>query len=290
MIYSMTGFGKAQAETSGKRVNIELRSINSKQFDLNTRIPGIYKEKETELRLWLAARLERGKVDLSISTENSNGASGLTFDKELAARYLGVLKEFAAEQELPVTDYLSVLTRFPEVIRAHSETLDENEWSLIMKGIEEAVQHLIEFRQQEGAVLERDFRLRIGNILRGLEAVEPFEKQRIINIKERLHKNLSDFLDGEEMDKNRLEQELFFYLEKLDITEEKVRLKKHCDYFLNTLGEEGYHGKKLNFITQEIGREINTLGSKANDAEIQRTVVGMKDELEKIKEQLLNIL
>ncbi len=290
MIYSMTGFGKAQAETSGKRVNIELRSINSKQFDLNTRIPGIYKEKETELRLWLAARLERGKVDLSISTENSNGASGLTFDKELAARYLGVLKEFAAEQELPVTDYLSVLTRFPEVIRAHSETLDENEWSLIMKGIEEAVQHLIEFRQQEGAVLERDFRLRIGNILRGLEAVEPFEKQRIINIKERLHKNLSDFLAGEEMDKNRLEQELFFYLEKLDITEEKVRLKKHCDYFLNTLGEEGYHGKKLNFITQEIGREINTLGSKANDAEIQRTVVGMKDELEKIKEQLLNIL
>lgn len=290
MLYSMTGFGKAVADIRTKRVSVELRSINSKQFDLSVRIPGIYKEKETELRLWLAAQLERGKVDLNLSVENVNGPTGLTFDKELAARYLGVLKEFAEEQALPVNDYLSVITRFPEVIRANSETPDEEEWSLIMKAIEEAVQQLHAFRKQEGGVLEKDFRLRIDNILAGLAAVEPFEKQRVATIKERLHKNLTDFLEGEEMDKNRLEQELFFYLEKLDITEEKVRLKKHCDYFLETLNEAGFHGKKLNFITQEIGREINTLGSKANDAEIQRKVVGMKDELEKIKEQLLNIL
>jgi uncharacterized protein (TIGR00255 family) len=290
MIHSMTGFGKAVKELKEKRVIAEIRSVNSKQFDLSLRVPNIYKEKETELRLWLASRLERGKVDLTLNIEHSAGQSNVTFDKELAALYLNELKAFVEEQKIPQPDYLSAITRMPEVIKASSDTLDEEEWKEIMKCIEEAVQKIIDFRTHEGKILEQDYIMRIGHILEGLSKVAPYEKQRITSIKDRMHKNLSDFMEGEEIDKNRFEQELFYYLEKLDITEEKLRLKKHCDYFLHTLAEDGFHGKKLNFVTQEIGREINTLGSKANDAEIQKIVVGMKDELEKIKEQLLNIL
>lgn len=290
MTYSMTGFGKSVKDLKDKRVTIEIRSVNSKQFDLSVRLPNIYKEKETELRVWMASQLERGKVDISINIENTSGLSHFTFDKVLAAQYLRELKTFAEEQNLPAPDYLSVLSRLPEVIKTSTDAIDEEEWTVIMQGVEEAVRLVIEFREQEGRVLEKDYRLRIQHILESLDAVEPHEKQRIVSIKERMSKNLSDFMEGEEIDKNRFEQELFYYLEKLDITEEKVRLKKHCDYFLQTLSEEGFHGKKLNFVSQEIGREINTLGSKANNAEIQKIVVGMKDELEKIKEQLLNIL
>jgi len=290
MIQSMTGFGKSVKEIKDKRVTTEIRSVNSKQFDLNLRLPGIYKEKETELRVWMAGKLERGKVDISINIESPVSQSHFTFDKVLAAQYLAELKAFAQEQKMPEPDYLSVLTRLPEVFKASTDALDEEEWSEILKGIDEAIQNVIEFRIHEGQILEQDNRLRIQHILEGLSAVEPYEKQRIVAIKERMSKNLSDFMEGEEVDKNRFEQELFYFLEKLDITEEKVRLKKHCDYFLETLSEDGFHGKKLNFVSQEIGREINTLGSKANDADIQKIVVGMKDELEKIKEQLLNIL
>ncbi len=290
MIHSMTGFGKSVKEINDKRVTIEIRSVNSKQFDLNLRMPNLYKEKETELRLWLAGKLERGKVDLSLNVEHSGGKSNVTFDKDLAAIYLNELKTFVEEHKIPSPDYLSAITRMPEVIKSSGETLDDAEWKEILECIDEAVQRMIEFRVQEGAVLEKDFILHICNILERLGLIEPFEIQRIANIKERMNKNLTDFMEGEEIDKNRFEQELFYYLEKLDVTEEKVRLSKHCNYFLSTLKEDGYHGKKLNFITQEIGREINTLGSKANDADIQRMVVIMKDELEKIKEQLLNIL
>lgn len=290
MIYSMTGFGKTVTELKDKRIITEIRSVNSKQFDLNVRIPNIYREKETELRLWLAGKLERGKVDLCLSLESNAGQGHFAFDRILAAQYLKEFRAFAEEQNIPSPDYLSVISRMPEVIKTGTDALDEEEWKRIFSGVENAVQQMIEFRLQEGQVLEKDFRLRIKNILESLEAVEPFEKSRVNTIKERIHKNLQEFMEKEETDQNRFEQELFYYLEKLDITEEKVRLKKHCDYFLQTLSEEGYHGKKLNFISQEIGREINTLGSKANDAEIQRLVVHMKDELEKVKEQLLNIL
>lgn len=290
MIYSMTGFGKSVKELKEKRVIVEIRAVNSKQFDLSLRIPNLYKEKETELRLWLAGKLERGKVDLSMNIEHTAGKSNVTFDKDLAALYLYELQAFVEEHKIPQPDYLAAITRMPEVIKSTGEALDEGEWKEIMLCIDEAVKHLVEFRVHEGAVLEKDTVLRICNILERLDLLEPFEAKRITTIKERMHKNLTDFLEGEEIDKNRFEQELFYYLEKLDVTEEKVRLRKHCNYFMQTLKEEGFHGKKLNFVAQEIGREINTLGSKANDADIQRHIVIMKDELEKIKEQLLNIL
>jgi uncharacterized protein (TIGR00255 family) len=290
MIYSMTGFGKAVKDYNTKKFIIEIRSVNSKQFDLSLRIPGFYREKETELRMWLASRLERGKADFSLTVENTAGNVNVAFDKDLAALYLQEFRKFAQEQNLEVPDYLSAVMRMPEVVRAASETISEAEWTAIMECATEAVDHLINFRSQEGSILEKDYRLRIANILDLLAKVEPFEKQRIEGIKERMSKNLAEFMDGEDVDKNRFEQELFYYLEKLDVTEEKVRLKKHCDYFIQTLSDENHPGKKLAFITQEIGREINTLGSKANDADIQKLVVNMKDELEKIKEQLLNVL
>lgn len=290
MIRSMTGYGKAIKELSEKRISVEIRSINSKQFDLNLRMPGFFREKEPEIRTLLSAKLERGKVDLGINVEFTGGQSGFTIDKKLIANYYNELKNIADENSIPCSDYLSILTRLPEVVKSVTEQVSEEDWEQILAAIQEAMIGLDEFRLHEGEILETDFRERIQLIIDYLIKTEPFEKQRIIAVKERIRKNLREYIEKENYDENRFEQELFYYLEKLDITEEKIRLKKHCDYFINTLKQDGFNGKKLNFITQEIGREINTLGSKANDAEMQMIVVDMKDELEKIKEQLLNIL
>jgi uncharacterized protein (TIGR00255 family) len=213
-----------------------------------------------------------------------------TFDKTLATNYYHELKSLCDELSLPQPDYMTIITRLPDVMKQDAEQLDENEWKQVLEVLDEALGHLDEFRAHEGKVLEKDFKERINLIKNSLEKIVPFEKQRIETLKERIRKNMREFTEGENYDENRFEQELFYYLEKLDITEEKVRLLKHCDFFLQTLPENASNGKKLNFISQEIGREINTLGSKANDADIQKLVVGMKDELEKIKEQLLNIL
>jgi uncharacterized protein (TIGR00255 family) len=290
MIRSMTGYGKAVKELADKRVVVEIRSVNSKQLDLNLKLSSLFREKEAEIRSILSSRLERGKVDIAIYLEYSTGQSNSAIDTALATHYYSELKKLSDELSLGNTDYLSIISRMPEVIKSGSEELNEQDWQNIFEALTEALDHLDEFRQHEGEILEKDYRMRINIILDTLIKIEPYEKQRVVTLKERIRKNLKDFMENENFDENRFEQELFYYLEKLDITEEKVRLKKHCDYFIQTLSADGFNGKKLNFITQEIGREVNTLGSKANDAEIQQLVVGMKDELEKVKEQLLNIL
>jgi uncharacterized protein (TIGR00255 family) len=286
----MTGYGKSVKEMPNRRITIEIRSVNSKQLDLNLRLPNIYREKELEIRSLIGAKLERGKVDVGLNVESTLGQINFTLDKALATNYYIELKTLGDALSLPETDYLAILARLPDVVKPVTEPLVEEDWKDVMATLEEALEKLDTFRIHEGQVLEKDFVQRIGMIKAKLKQAEPFEKQRIISLKERIRKNLREFMDSESYDENRLEQELFYYIEKLDITEEKIRLLKHCDHFIQTTSEEGFNGKKLGFITQEIGREINTLGSKANDADIQKLVVGMKDELEKIKEQLLNIL
>jgi uncharacterized protein (TIGR00255 family) len=290
MIRSMTGYGKAEAELPSRRIIVEIRTVNSKQLDLNLKLPAVFRDKEMDLRLLLSGRLERGKVDVTISVENVSGHTSFVLDKELAANYYKELKALSVELGVPEPDYLSILTRLPEVLKSGQEAPDEEEWKTVLHATEQAMKALDAFRMHEGSVIEKDFSERIALIQSKLKAIEPFENQRIISLKERIRKNLREFSEKENYDENRLEQELFYYIEKLDITEEKLRLLKHCDFFQHALSDKENNGKKLNFISQEIGREINTLGAKANDADIQKLIVEMKDELEKIKEQLLNIL
>ncbi len=292
MIKSMTGFGKSICEITNKKITIEIRTLNSKLLDINTKIPNIYKEKYLEIRLQLAKKLIRGKIDLSIFIENIGGTINYSLNKALAKEYHKELKDLCSELgEEEFSNFLTVLIQMPEVIQPKKEEIDENEWFQIKSTIEKAIRQVDEFRLQEGKILEKDFVKRISIIEKLLVEIETFEKDRIVNLKKSIWKNLSELIDEKDkIDKNRFEQEIIYYLEKVDITEEKVRLKKHCDYFIETLNEPTSKGKKLNFICQEIGREINTLGSKANDAQIQKIVVQMKDELEKIKEQILNIL
>jgi uncharacterized protein (TIGR00255 family) len=290
MIRSMTGFGKATTTICGKLTQVEIRSVNSKQLDLSFRLPGFLKEKEAELRSVLSSRFERGKIEFSANFESSPGASNFSIDKELAGVYITELKSLADANGIKDSDYLSIVTRLPDVVKSGADSLSDQDWQAFLKAAYNAADLYDQFRLQEGEILEADFIARIKKILTALGKVEKFEEKRIHSIRERIRKNLREFLESENYDENRFEQELFYYIEKLDITEEKTRLKKHCDYFLDSLKEQENNGKKLNFITQEIGREINTLGSKANDADIQQLVVEMKDELEKIKEQLLNVL
>ncbi|MFA7447960.1 MAG: YicC/YloC family endoribonuclease [Weeksellaceae bacterium] len=286
MIYSMTGYGKATAECSDKKITIEIRSLNSKTLDLNTRIPYLFKEKELEIRKILSEKLQRGKVDFSIHTEANGDTKSQSVNSEIIKAYIEEFKQItpdASDAEL-----LSIVMRLPDVMAFTSHEIDEDEWETISKLIVEATDNLNEFRLTEGKVLEKDFIQRIQNIVDLLQQVEPFEKERLETIKERFVKNLEEL--NVDYDQNRYEQEMIFYLERLDITEEKVRLKNHCDYFIETLESPESEGKKLGFICQEIGREINTLGSKSNNSGMQKIVVQMKDELEKIKEQMLNIL
>jgi uncharacterized protein (TIGR00255 family) len=291
MIRSMTGFGKCQVDLPGKMITVEIRSLNSKQLDLNFRAPSIYREKEMIARSQIAQLLERGKVDVNINAESKNDQPVMTLNKSIALYYFEQLKDLASSiPETRETDMLSILVRMPDVLKSEKEEFSEEEWVIINHALESALDDVDKFRIAEGTVMHNDIAFRIGRILDLLNDIEPMEGIRITNIRAKFELRLQEMSQDKSYDQNRLEQELIYYFEKLDITEEKIRLKKHCDYFIMTMDELESPGKKLGFITQEIGREINTLGSKANDAGMQMIVVQMKDELEKIKEQLANIL
>lgn len=289
MLKSMTGFGKAVCDTKNRKITVELRSLNSKQADIFIKLPMLFREKESEIRYLLQKELERGKIDISVHIESKQVEKPVTINKEVITAYYNELKPINDELFKTNPDWLSVIMRLPETLTQQTNELDENEWKIFLNTIHLAIEQLIDFRNKEGLVLEKELLNRISNIETLHAQVDLYESIRIENVKTRIKQNLTELLGKEGFDKNRFEQELIYYLEKMDFTEEKTRLNNHCKYFKETCAEEN-PGRKLGFITQEIGREINTLGSKANHSDIQRLVVQMKDELEKIKEQLLNIL
>ncbi|MBU3041027.1 YicC family protein [Bacteroides fragilis] len=292
MIQSMTGYGKATAELPDKKINVEIKSLNSKAMDLSARIAPAYREKEMELRNEIARVLERGKVDFSLWVEKKECAEAATpINQVLVEGYYNQIKAISENLHIAVpTDWFQTLLRMPDVMtRTETQELSEEEWGIVYATVKEAVSHLVDFRKQEGAALEKKFREKIENIHRLLESVTPYEKERVDKVKERITDALEKTLSVD-YDKNRLEQELIYYIEKLDINEEKQRLSNHLKYFISTLENGNGQGKKLGFIAQEMGREINTLGSKSNHAEMQKIVVQMKDELEQIKEQVLNVM
>ena len=286
---SMTGFGKSVCELPQKKITIEIRSLNSKQLDLNIRMPSLYRDKEPEIRSELSKFAERGKVDCTIFAEGTSDSGLATINHTLARAYYKELKTISQEIGEERKDFLSLIVKMPDVMKQDKIELDEDEWKTISGCLKIAMDAFGKFRDDEGKVLEGELTARIGNIHMKLDEVAKLDPSRAIAVRERLQKNLQEMAGAENVDKNRFEQELIYYLEKLDITEEKLRLQTHLDYFIQTMKEQGA-GRKLGFIAQEIGREINTIGSKANDAGIQMIVVQMKDELEKIKEQLLNVL
>ncbi|MDT8400365.1 MAG: YicC/YloC family endoribonuclease [Bacteroidales bacterium] len=290
MIRSMTGYGSAYAETPEKKITVELRSLNSKQTDINTKMPWYYKEKEIEIRSKISQGLTRGKADLIISVDSIDDENVPILNKAAIKSYYRQLIDVAGELYIENRkELLSIIMRLPETLKTEKKTLGEEEWGILKGLLDDSIAGLDSFRLEEGISIEKDLRERIRNIESYLNEIKPLEEARIKRIKERISASLKQ-LENENTDENRFEQEILYYIERLDINEEKVRLKKHCDYFIETLETEDANGKKLAFISQEIGREINTLGSKANDAIIQRFVVMMKDELEKVKEQLLNVL
>lgn len=291
MIKSMTGFGKAEFEVNNKKFTIEIKSLNSKQVDINTRIPAIYREKDIEIRKELSDKLERGKIDFNIYVESLGDESNSKINEPILKSYFKQLSKISADLNL-ATDHstLQAALRLPDVVKTEYQTLDEEEWEIIIGNIRKAIADIDKFRVQEGDALKIDILKSIDLIQSLLVQIEPFEGQRIESLRTRLTENLDKLSLNGNVDKNRFEQELIFYLEKLDINEEKVRLANHCEYFMDTVAEPVPTGKKLAFISQEIGREINTIGSKANNTEIQRIVVQMKDYLERVKEQLLNVL
>lgn len=288
MVQSMTGFGKAQISIPGKNISIEIKSLNSKQQDFSVRMPGTYKSKEMGIRKMLQKALFRGKVECNINVELTGDSSNYKVNTELVKAYFEQLQPLLDSKELN-SEILSTIMRMPDVMNSDKHELEEAEWKALEKGIEEALINIVDFRTVEGKSLEEDILGKIIAIEDGLEKVKEFDLKRIANMKERLTVSISEIRE-DLIDKNRFEQEVIYYLEKLDINEEKVRLAQHCKYFRETLAEESEKGKKLGFISQEIGREINTTGSKANDTKIQQVVVLMKDNLEKIKEQILNVL
>lgn len=291
MIKSMTGYGRASVETDNKTITVEIRTLNSKQLDLNARIPLLLKNYENDIRSIVAKELVRAKADLTITIENHSASSMVAINEDLAKSYYEALKNLSDSLENPVeSDIFLHVLRMPDVVSTPHEEVSEESWEKVKCAIFEACKKLDDFRVSEGKVLEADFVKRINYINAMIDDVTPHEESRIVKIREKFEKSLSELTPKIQYDPNRLEQEIFFYLEKLDITEEKVRLRKHCEYFIETLKETDANGKKLGFIIQECGREINTMGSKSNNFEIQQTVVKMKDELEKLKEQLANIL
>ncbi len=291
MIQSMTGYGKAVVAYKGKKINVEVKSLNSKTLDLSTRIAPLYREKEMEIRQTISAKVVRGKVDFSIWIEKENSVDAVSINAALVENYTRQIRDIAEKTGLPVpTDWFSLLLRLPDVTaKTDVEVLEDEEWAAARQCVETALDQLVAFRTQEGAALERKFNEKVDNIEQLLHSIEPYEKARVEKIKARIIEGLKNIPDVE-YDKNRLEQELIYYIEKLDISEEKQRLANHLKYFRETMNDGCGQGKKLGFIAQEMGREINTTGSKSNNAEMQNIVVKMKDELEQIKEQVLNAL
>jgi uncharacterized protein (TIGR00255 family) len=293
MIRSMTGFGKSECELADKKLTIELRSLNSRQMDLSFKIPAMYREKETILRNDIASRLKRGKADLVIYSDGKGAANIAVINTATVMHYAGQLIKTGQELGLGEYDPMEIMKmaiRMPDTLINEKQEADEDEWELVYGSFQAALDELDSFRIQEGAAMKAELENRIYEIEENLSGIEKFEANRIDNVRKRLQQNLQDFINSNNVDRNRFEQEIIYYLEKLDISEEKVRLVNHIAYFRETLGEAETVGKKLGFISQEIGREINTIGSKANDFNIQKLVVQMKDELEKIKELSLNIL
>lgn len=292
MILSMTGYGKAVVAYKEKKINVEVKSLNSKSLDLSARIAPLYREKEMEIRRLLAQKLERGKVDFSLWVEKESTVDATPINAALVENYYKQIKAISASTGIPEPeDWFTTLLRLPDVTaKTEVEVLDDEEWEVAQQAINEAIEKLIEFRKQEGAALRKKFTEKIDNIANLLKSIEPFEKNRVPKIREKIIDGLKQIPEVD-YDKNRLEQELIYYIEKLDINEEKQRLTNHLKYFHETMKESGHGvGKKLGFIAQEMGREINTTGSKSNQAEMQNIVVKMKDELEQIKEQVLNAL
>ncbi|MHB1146743.1 MAG: YicC family protein [Lutibacter sp.] len=285
MIHSMTGYGKTVLQLPTKKITIELKSLNSKNLDLNVRVPGYYREKELDIRKQLATELVRGKIDFSIYIEDNGGEYSSKINENMVKEYMNQLRGIVDSDEI---ELLKMAIRLPDAFKSQREELDEQEWNQIENGILETIEKINEYRIDEGKALHADFVLRISIIEILLERVIEMDPLRIDQVKDKLRKSIAEL--ETKIDENRFEQELIYYIEKLDITEEKVRLKNHLEYFIKELNEDVSNGKKLAFITQEIGREINTIGSKSNLANMQKLVVQMKDELEKIKEQNLNVL
>ncbi len=291
MIKSMTGYGKAIAETALRKITIEIKSLNSKQLDLNTKLPWLYKEKEPEIRNLISQRLDRGKIDFSVYLDMLDDEVVTVINKTAVRNYYNQFREIAAELKIDLDDQIfTAIMKLPDTLKTEKPEMPDGEWDIVKEKIIESVTMLDNYRIEEGNSIMNDLTRCIGSITSLLGIIETFEAGRITKVREKLKALLDENVGSENVDKNRFEQELIFYLEKYDINEEKVRLKTHCDYFIETMKTPSPNGKILNFIAQEIGREINTIGSKANDASIQKQVVMMKDELEKIKEQTLNVL
>ena len=291
MIQSMTGYGKADAEFQGKKIHVDIKSLNSKALDLTTRVAQLYREKEMEMRAMIQSSLERGKVEFSLWVEKGETVTAASINGNIVAAYAQQIKEISDKLgwNFPAEPW-SVIVRLPEITQSNTvETLSEEEWGVVRQAVQEAIDHLVAFRKQEGVALAAKFAEKLDNIAALMEQIVPFEQSRVAKIRERLETRLEE-LKGVDYDKNRLEQELIYYIEKLDISEEKQRLANHLNYFRETMQNGHGQGKKLGFIAQEMGREINTTGSKSNQAEMQNSVVKMKDELEQIKEQVLNVM
>ena len=291
MIQSMTGYGKATVTFGDKKINVEIKSLNSKAMDLSTRIAPLYREKEMEIRNMVSKALERGKVDFSLWIEKDAAETATPINEALVVNYYNQIKGISERNQIELpADWFSTLLRMPDVLtRVDVQELSEDEWVVVRQGVEEAINNLVSFRKQEGEALKKKFEEKIDNIGRLLASIEPFEKERVVKIRERIVEALEKTISVD-YDKNRLEQELIYYIEKLDINEEKQRLANHLKYFRETMEGTSGQGKKLGFIAQEMGREINTTGSKSNQAEMQNIFVQMKDELEQIKEQVLNVM
>jgi uncharacterized protein (TIGR00255 family) len=291
MLASMTGYGKAEFELSGRKIAIEIKSLNSKQLDISTRLPSYLREREIDIRNEISRELERGKIECYISTEIISEESSQKINKEIVKNYIKQLKEINDELGLKSEDQLiQVAMRLPDALKIDREEIESQEWDKILESLHIALTDIKTFRLREGRILEDDIKKRIYLIIEKLDKIKSFEEGRILNIRNRMAQNLRDLKLSESYDPNRFEQELIYWIERLDITEEKVRLMSHCNYFIEVMQLTESTGKKLSFISQEIGRELNTLGAKSNDSNIQKLIVDMKDELEKIKEQLNNIL
>lgn len=286
----MTGFGRASGEVFGNVVTVEMRSLNSKFLELGIRLSSAFREKEMDLRMWLIKELERGKVDVNISVENNGDEQRISFNRDLVKAYIKEFKAIEKENKLDQTDYLRIIATMPSVMNNDKVAVDSEAWKKVEKLIKSALQAFNDFRLQEGGMLEKEFTNRLKSIEKHLKAIEKLEPERMKSVRTRMHLSLTEIGETVKIDENRFEQELIYYIEKLDVSEEKFRLRSHCSYFIENLKSKDANGKKLGFILQEIGREINTLGAKANHAAMQQHVVEMKDELEKMKEQIANVL